>query len=121
GLVEDYEGEPFAVRPTPWGLDLNRNYPSQWNPQIRGGGDYPASEPEVKNVVDFILAHKNIGALEALHTAGGIFFRSPYTYSEADMNQEDLQLLCTIARRGTDLTGYPDVPSTGGIFAATIV
>ena len=121
GLVEDYEGEPFAVRPTPWGLDLNRNYPSQWNPQIRGGGDYPASEPEVKNVVDFILAHKNIGALEALHTAGGIFFRSPYTYSEAEMNQEDLQLLCTIARRGTDLTGYPDVPSTGGIFAATIV
>ncbi len=121
GLVEDYEGEPFAVRPTPWGLDLNRNYPSQWNPQIRGGGDYPASEPEVKNVVDFILAHKNIGALEALHTAGGIFFRSPYTYSEAEMNQEDLQLLRTLARRGTDLTGYPDVPSTGGIFAATIV
>lgn len=121
GLIEDFTGEPFAVRPTPWGLDLNRNYPSQWNPQIRGGGDYPASEPEVKNVVDFILAHKNIGALEALHTSGGIFFRSPYTYPEEKMNQEDLQLLRTIARRGTDFTGYPDVPSTGGIFAATIV
>ena len=121
GLIEDFQGEPFTARPTPWGLDLNRNYPSQWNPQIRGGGDYPASEPEVKNVVDFILAHKNIGALEALHTAGGIFFRSPYTYPEEKLNQEDLQLLRTLARRGTDLTGYPDVPSTGGIFAATIV
>jgi len=121
GLIHDYEGEPFTVRPTPWGLDLNRNFPSQWHPKIRGGGDYPASEPEVKNVVDFILAHKNIGALEALHTSGGIFFRSPYTYPESQMDQEDLQLLRTIARRGTDFTGYPDVPSTGGTYAATIV
>ncbi len=121
GLIEDYQGEPWAVRPTPWGLDLNRNYPSQWNNQIKGGGDYPASEPEVKNVVDFILAHKNIGALEALHTAGGIFFRSPYTYPESQLDKEDLQLLRTLARRGTDFTGYPDVPSTSGVFAATIV
>lgn len=121
GLIEDYQGEPFAIRPTPWGLDLNRNYPSQWNNRIRGGGDYPTSEPEIKNVVDFILAHKNIGALEALHTAGGIFFRSPYTYPESQMNQEDLLLLRTLARRGTDFTGYPDVPSTSGVFAATIV
>jgi murein tripeptide amidase MpaA len=121
GLIEDYQGEPWSIRPTPWGLDLNRNYPSQWNTRIKGGGDYPTSEPEVKNVVDFILAHKNIGALEALHTSGGIFFRSPYTYPESQMDKEDLQLLRTLARRGTDLTGYPDVPSTSGVFAATIV
>lgn len=121
GLIADYQGEPFGIRPTPWGLDLNRNYPSQWNNRIKGGGDYPTSEPEIKNVVDFILAHKNIGALEALHTAGGIFFRSPYTYPESQLNPEDLQLLRTLARRGTDFTGYPDVPSTSGVFAATIV
>lgn len=121
GFIKEYEGEPFEIRPVPWGLDLNRNYPSQWNNMIRGGGDYPTSEPEIKNVVDFILGHKNIGALEALHTSGGIFFRSPYTYPESQMNQEDLHLLRTLARRGTDFTGYPDVPSTGGTFAATIV
>jgi murein tripeptide amidase MpaA len=121
GLIQDFDGEPFAIRPTPWGLDLNRNFPSQWNNRIRGGGDYPASEPEIKNVVDFILSHKNIGALEALHTSGGILFRSPYTYPESQMNQEDLHLLRTIGRRGEELTGYPDVPSTGGTYAATIV
>lgn len=121
GFIKNYEGEPVEVRPVPWGLDLNRNYPSQWNPKIRGGGDYPTSEPEIKNVVDFILKHKNIGALEALHTSGGILFRSPYTYPEAQMDQDDLNLLRTLGRRGTDLTGYPDVPSTGGTYAATIV
>lgn len=121
GYIKEYQGEPFEVRPVPWGLDLNRNYPSEWNPNIRGGGDYATSEPEIKNVVDFILKHKNIGALEALHTSGGILFRSPYTYPESEMDQEDLQLLRTLGQRGYDLTGYPDVPSTGGIFAATIV
>ena len=121
GFIREFAGEPFAVQPVPWRLDLNRNFPSQWHKQIRGGGDYPTSEPEVKNVVDFILTHQNIGALEALHTSGGIFFRSPYTYPESKMDQEDLLLLRTLAQRGTDLTGYPDVPSTGGAFAATIV
>ncbi len=121
GFIKDTNEEPFVVQPVPWGLDLNRNYPSEWNPNIKGGGDYPTSEPEIKNVVDFILSHKNIGALEALHTSGGILFRSPYVITEAEMDQGDLQLLKTIGQRGFELTGYPDVPSTGGVFAATIV
>ncbi|MFP4456597.1 MAG: M14 family metallopeptidase [Clostridia bacterium] len=121
GIIKEYEGEPIEINPVPWRLDLNRNYPSEWNPEIKGGGDYPTSEPEIKNIVDFIIKHKNIGALEALHTSGGILFRSPYTYPEEEFDQKDLKLLKTIGERGEELTGYPDVPSTGGIFAATIV
>jgi hypothetical protein len=121
GVIKDYDGEPIEINPVPWRLDLNRNYPSEWKPEIKGGGDYPTSEPEIKNVVDFIINHKNIGALEALHTSGGILFRSPYTYPEEEFDKDDLRLLKTIGERGEELTGYPDVPSTGGIFAATIV
>ncbi len=121
GFIKDFDGEPIEINPVPWRLDLNRNYPSEWKPEIKGGGDYPTSEPEIKNVVDFIINHKNIGALEALHTSGGILFRSPYTYPEEEFDKDDLRLLKTIGERGEELTGYPDVPSTGGIFAATIV
>lgn len=121
GFIKDYQGEPIEINPVPWRLDLNRNYPSEWKPEIRGGGDYPTSEPEIKNIVDFIIKHKNIGAIEALHTSGGILFRSPYTYPEEEFDPGDLNLLKTIGERGEEITGYPDVPSTGGIFAATII
>ena len=73
GTIKDYEGQPFDVVRTPWGLDMNRNFPSNWDPSVQGGGDYPTSEPEVKAVVDFIIAHKNIGQINSFHTSGGIF------------------------------------------------
>jgi len=121
GYVSEFEGEPFQVHNVPWGLDLNRNFPSNWSPKLRGGGHFPASEPEVKNIVDFILAHSNIGALQAFHTTGGIIFRGPYVYPDKDMDREDYRALITIVQRGTELTGYPDVSSFGGPYAATIV
>jgi len=121
GLIREFEGEPFRIAPTPWGLDMNRNFPSNWSPGLRGGGPYPASEPEVKNIVEFILAHPNVGALQAFHTSGGILFRGPYVYPDEQMDREDYHTLIDIASRGTELTGYPDVSSYSGPYAATIV
>jgi murein tripeptide amidase MpaA len=119
GTIKSYEGEPFTVNPSPWGLDMNRNFPANWR-SIPRAGAYPASEPEVKNIVDFILAHPNIGAVEAYHTSGGIIFRSPYAYPHEQMDQEDFNTMIALARRGTDLTGYPDV-SSHGQSTATII
>ena len=121
GMIKDFHGEPFGVRETLWGLDLNRNFPSNWSQKLRGGGPYPTSEPEVRNIVDFILAHPNIGALQAFHTSGGIIFRSPYAYPDEQMDSYDFATMKALARRGTDLTGYPDVSSYSGPYAATIV
>jgi hypothetical protein len=121
GLIREFEEGTWGVAPSPWGLDTNRNFPSNWSPGLRGGGPYPASEPEVKNIVDFILAHSNIGALQAFHTSGGILFRGPYVYPDEAMDRQDYQTLIDIACRGTELTGYPDVSSYSGPYAATIV
>ncbi len=112
GMIKDYEGKPFEVAKTPWGLDMNRNFPSNWDLSVQGGGDYPTSEPEVKAIVDFILAHKNIGQVNSFHTSGGLFFRNPYQYGDDKIDQEDLRAIREIAREGTRATGYPDVKSS---------
>ena len=111
GLVKDVDTPEFDVIRPQWGLDLNRNFPSNWDRSFEPGGTYPTSEPEIKTVVDFILAHPNIGGLQSFHTSGGFFFRNPYQYGEDKMDQEDLRAMKEIAREGTKVTGYPDVKS----------
>ena len=120
GFVQQFDGEPFEVNTTPYALDTNRNFPANWNPRATQGGPYPASEPEVRNIVEFVLAHQNIGVLEAYHTTGGIIFRSPYAYPDEQMDKEDFETMMRIVRRGTQITGYPDV-SSHGQSTATIV
>ena len=112
GLIKEFEGEPFDVIRTPFGLDLNRNFPSNWDRSFEPGGPYPVSEPEVYNVVNFIVQRKNIGGIQSFHTSGGFFFRNPYQYGEDKMDQEDLRAMKEIAREGTTVTGYPDVKSS---------
>ncbi len=111
GLIEQFEGEPFKLQRSPFGLDLNRNFPQNWDLEVSGGGVYPSSEPEAKAIIDFILAHKNISILNAFHTYGGFFYRNPYQYGDEKMDQDDLRATREIAREGTYVTGYPDVKS----------
>ena len=112
GSINEYDGEPFDVIRTPWGLDLNRNFPSNWDRSFVPGGTFPTSEPEVRAVVEFIVSHKNIGCLQSFHTSGGFFFRNPYQYTEDKMDAEDLRAMKEIATQGKVLTGYPDVKSS---------
>ena len=112
GLIADYEGEPVQMQRGPYGLDLNRNFPSNWDPKVPGGGDFPASEPEVHALVKFVNAHPNIGAIHALHTYGGFFFRNPCQYQEGEMDPLDLKATREIAGEGTRGTGYPDIKSS---------
>ncbi len=111
GELRNTEGEPFEERPTQWGLDINRNFPSNWHPEIEGGGPYPTSEPEVRAIVEFLVNHPNIGALQAFHTHGGFYYRNPYQYPEEEMDAEDLQATRQIARTGEKVTGYTDEKS----------
>lgn len=112
GLIQKFDGEPFEVIRTPFGLDMNRNFPSNWHPSVQGGGDFPTSEPEVRGVVEFITKHPNIALANSYHTSGGIFFRNPYQYGDDAIDQTDLKLIRAVAAEGTKVTGYPDVKSS---------
>jgi len=111
GLIKDYDETEFDYHKTPWGLDLNRNFPSNFDKDNISAGPYPTSEPEAKTIVDFILNHKNIGLLNCFHTTGGFFYRNPYTYQDEDMDPQDLRATKEIAREGFYATGYQDVKS----------
>jgi hypothetical protein len=91
------------------GDDMNRNWPSDWQPSYVqfGAGQYPFSNPETKAIGDFILAHPNIAAVQSYHNAGGMILRGPGTqYRESQYPGEDRRVYDEIQRIGEQLLPY---------------
>jgi murein tripeptide amidase MpaA len=106
GIIEDYDGVQFDI-PQPKDGNTNRNYPSSWAPEAiqYGAGAYPMSEPEVKAVVEFILAHPNIAGSVNFHTNAGVIL-PPFKGIENSMSYSDFQLFMRLGKVGTEETGY---------------
>ncbi len=79
GLLKNYDGVTIKVLQPKQGLDLNRNFPAGWRTESdqNGAGPYPTSEPEARNLVDFIAKHPNITGTISFHTMSGVLLR-PY-------------------------------------------
>ena len=77
------------------GYDMNRNWPSDWQPHhIQGGaGDYPFSYPETAAIGNFIIQRPNIAAVQSFHNTGGMILRGPgdesVRYPRADVRTYD--------------------------------
>ncbi len=101
-------GDKRQPAPVFWGLDFNRNYPYGWYTENRqpGAGPYPLSNPENKAVVDFVLAHPNIGGVATHHTSGGIILYPPGTRPEKTASPTDMRFFKEIGRMGTAEMGY---------------
>jgi murein tripeptide amidase MpaA len=111
GLMRNYDGVTIQVKRPKEGLDLNRNFPVAWrqeNEQV-GAGPYPVSEPESRNLVDFIVRHPNLTGVVTFHTYSGVILRPYDDRSDEEMPAEDLWTFKKIGEKGTALTGYPNV------------
>ena len=109
GLLEAYDGsENLKLKKSVWGLDFNRNFPLGWFPDARqpGAGPYPLSNPETKAVVDFVLAHPNIGGAAIGHTSGGLLLYPPGTRSAKSAPEADIAAFKAIAEMGQQELGY---------------
>jgi murein tripeptide amidase MpaA len=111
GSVEGWDGYTLRVKKPKQGLDLNRNFPASWRQEFeqQGAGPYPASEPEIRAVVDFVTRHANITGGTSFHTWSGVLLRPFEHQSDDEMHAEDLWFYRKTGEKGTELTGYPAI------------
>lgn len=109
GAIKNYDGYLFSVPPKKQGLDLNRNFPSEWRPEFQqpGAGPFPTSEPEVRNLAAFVASHPNLTGAVTFHTYSGVLLRPYGTRPDDEMPAEDLWTYQKIGQKGTSITGYP--------------
>ena len=111
GRLENFDGVTVSIAPHKEGLDLNRNFPMGWRQEgeQRGAGPFPTSEPEVRNLTQFVATHPNITGGVAFHTFSGVLLRPYDDRSDDEMPAEDLWTYKKIGDKGTALSGYPNV------------
>ena len=111
GLLKNYDGATIQVQASREGLDLNRNFPVNWRQEVDqpGAGPYPVSEPETRNLVDFIVKHPNICSAITFHTMSGVLLRPYDDRADDEFPAEDLWTFQKIGNQGTKMTGYPNV------------
>ena len=110
GMVEGPVGANLTMASSYWGLDFNRSFPHNWQPEYLqyGAGPYPLSMPETRATADFFLAHPNIFAAVLYHTAGGFIFTLPSSRSITSYPHDDLESeYRTLTRHYVRMTGCP--------------
>lgn len=111
GLFENYDGFNRKVDRSPYGLDLNRNFPYDWQQEYKqfGAGDLPLGEPETRAVAEFITSHRNISLALTLHTFSAVLLRPFSSFPDEHYPNLDLAVYKAIGKRCEELTGYPCV------------
>ena len=101
------------------GLDLHRNYPTNWRPEPGGdstgrgwtqfgAGAYPLSEPETRSVVMWMYTHPNISVTNTMDTSVPMHLRPPSTCESSEcMFASDLALYQHFDSVGLGITKYP--------------
>jgi len=111
GFLKNYDGVTIKIQGPKQGLDLNRNFPAGWRMEgeQHGAGPYPASEPEARNLVDFITKHPNITGTISFHTMSGVLLRPYDDRPDDEFPTDDLWTYQKIGEKGTEITSYPNV------------
>jgi murein tripeptide amidase MpaA len=111
GTIRNYDGVLIKVPPPLETLDINRNFPAEWGPEAEqvGAGPYPTSEPEIRAMVEAVVARPNICGHIAYHTFSGVHLRPYATYPDDHFPTGDLRAYNQIGEAATELTGYPAV------------
>ena len=108
GEFINWDGVSWTAATQAFGLDLNRNFPGNWEPFSMfgmNGGGYSLSEPEARAVVDSFASHKRVGCALTMHTYTGCVLTQPYR-KDTPLSTRDLELMERFAKDMTAGTGY---------------
>jgi len=100
GLDDDGDGR--INEDPPGGYDMNRSWPSMWEPDHvqYGAGAYPLYWSETRSIARFIYAHPNIAGVQSFHNAGGMILRGPGAEAFGDYPREDERVYDELGRKG---------------------
>jgi hypothetical protein len=98
----DNDGDGRVNEDGPGYLDLNRNFPFQWQPRYvqAGAGDYPLSASNTAAVADFVAARPNIAFAFAFHNYGGMWLRGPGSDLSPPFPPADVEVFDYLGREG---------------------
>ena len=68
----DSDGDGFLNEDGPGGVDLDRNFQHNYPYWERDAGPHMVSEPESRALMDFVIAHRNIGAILTFGTSDNL-------------------------------------------------
>src|SRR5579885_2209811 len=114
GIFHNFDSVTMRARKVKEGLDINRNFPSNWRREAeqRGAGPFPTSEPEIRAAVAAIVERPNICGAVTFHTFSGVHLRPPSGMPDDELPAEDVWTYNKIGEVGTEMTGYP----SGAVF-----
>lgn len=102
GLIRDYDGTPPA---SPRRVDFNRSYPVEWKPGAVTSA-FPLSEPEMRAIAEFQVAHPNIFAGIDFHCGTHAVLRTSYK-PDSQFHAGDLRTTMQIGKLAEEITGFP--------------
>jgi Zinc carboxypeptidase len=111
GTIQNWDGVTVKIAPAFEGLDLNRNWPADWQPEGEqlGAGPYPGSEPETRALIQAIVDRKNITSYIGYHTFSGVHLRPYSARPDDDFPTPDLRAFQLMGEEASRLTGYPAI------------
>lgn len=104
----DNDGDGRINEDAVGGYDMNRAWPSMWQPDWVqfGAGPYPLYWPETRAIARFVLDHPNIGGVQSYHNAGGMILRGPGAEVFGEYPRADTAVYDELGRDGERMLPY---------------
>ena len=93
-------------------FDWNRNWSYAWRPEgeQQGAGDFPFSEPAMRQFAEFLHRHPKIFGMVGYHCGHPSVIRPPANGTQEELDADDDIALEELAQLGAELTGFPALP-----------
>ncbi|MEX2467403.1 MAG: M14 family metallopeptidase [Gemmatimonadota bacterium] len=107
----DTDGDGRRAEDARGGYDMNRDFPSDWQPShVQGGAyRYPFSWPETRAVGEWLKSHPNIAAAQSWHNSGGMILYGPgsrYYKGTGEYSEADAEIYEYLGTRGELMLPY---------------